>query len=115
MKNATTRQEIALLALGDSTVMVRDRINFLRYPHTKDLAWAVGKACEKAWKHASGFQPQKRNATKSAGHGSHQFAHYPPQFVPVIDAFVHQCAADLGLKPAAGEAPKVRVQLTFEW
>ena len=70
---------------------IRDRIAFLGldYP-SKHLAWAIGNLVRDAYWKRYGTLPDKGLRDKTSGQGSHCFALYPDEFLPVVDAILNR-------------------------
>ena len=67
---------------------VIDRFRALRVEPDKRVTWAVGNAVMHRYVDECGRQPLKVLRQKTGGGGSHCFAVYPEEWVPVIDRMI---------------------------
>ena len=67
---------------------VIDRFRALRVEPEKHAAWAVGNAVMYKYVDEYGRQPPKDLRSKTNDGGSHCFALYPDDWVPIIDKII---------------------------
>ena len=72
---------------------VPERIEAVGIEPTNDFSWAVGAAVREEWRRRHGGElPAKGLRRKTHGEGSHCFAVYPDEFVPVMDEIIRSAA-----------------------
>jgi hypothetical protein len=89
---------IELIRDGNKFITVIDVILDLGYWPNTELDTNVGNRMWRLFRAAAKKQPDKNLEEKTFSNGSHCFAHYPPDWRPVIEKVVHEEAEKLRQK-----------------